>query len=362
MKSVFVVSWLLVSWPFYPVMLLAQDAPTPQPTQALFSSDEILDLTLRGDTRALFNDRSNDAQYHRMELSYTSAGDQLITIPLKCKTRGNFRRKKENCFYPPILLNFSKKKTPPNTLFTGQDKMKLVTPCRDQKFVVREYLVYKLYNLLTKQSFRVRLVRVVYADGKKGKDSNPLYGILLEEQDQMAARNGARITKTNGTRPYQTARASFLTMAVFEFMIANTDWSTQYRHNIKLLQYDSTNIPVCVPYDFDHAGIVNTPYANPAPELEMTSVRDRRYRGFCLQDLSELAPIFDRFNALRSDFYAVYTENPLLEEKYVRQTVKFLDKFYDVINDPKARAKAFSYPCQPNGTGNIVIKGLRDAP
>ena len=28
------------------------------------------------------------------------------------------------------------------------------------------------------------------------------------------------------------------------------------------------------------------------------------------------------------------------------------------INDPKAAKEAFGYPCDPNGTGNVVIKGL----
>lgn len=325
----------------------------------LFASDEILELTLRGDTKTLFNDRSNDALYHKMEISYAAEDGQTIIIPLKVKTRGNFRRRKENCFYPPLLLNFSKKKTPEGSLFTGQDKMKLVTPCRDEDYVVREYLVYKLYNLITDRSFRARLVRVVYADSEKGKDTDPLYGMLLEDEDHMAQRNSCELLKINGLRPNKTEPDPFLTMAVFEFMIGNTDWSVQYRHNVKLLKDESATLPVCVPYDFDHAGIVQAPYAKPAPELKMSSIKERRYRGHCLDNLSELEPVFARFNELREDFYKVYTDCPMLDEKYVRQTVKFLDDFYETINDPKDMAKAFSYPCQPGSTANVVIQGLR---
>lgn len=324
----------------------------------LFDSDEILDLTISGDIRALFNDRSDDAVYHPMEISYISQEGQEISIPLKIKTRGNFRRDPANCAYPPLKLNFAKKKTPENSLFYKQDKLKLVVPCKDDKYVVREYLVYKLYNILTEQSFRVRLARVVYADTVRDKNTDPLYGFILEDEDEMAKRNQAEIVERQGLRLNKTNTESFLKMAVFEYMIGNTDWSVQYQHNVKFLIDEATVLPYTVAYDFDHAGIVRTPYAKPAPELLMQSVRERRYRGYCIEDMREFDPVFAQFNALKDDFYRVYTECPLLEEKYVKATAKFLDEFYETINDPKAAARAFGYPCDKSGTGNVVIQGL----
>lgn len=326
----------------------------------LFGSEEILDLTLRGDTRALFNDRSDNAPYQQMKIVYVDENDRTILTPLKVKTRGNFRRDKANCFYPPLLLNFSPKKTPENTLFSNQDKLKLVTPCRDQKYIVHEYLVYKLYNLITPNSFRARLVRVVYTDTNKGKDTDPLYGIILEDEDQMAERNHSEIVKRLYVRPQKTNREFFLKMAVFEYLIANTDWSVQYRHNVKLLHEDSSISLFTVPYDFDHAGIVRSPYAKPPEALKMRSVQERRYRGYCIEDMAEFDPIFALFNALKDDIYRVYTDCNLLDDRYVKNTTKFLDDFYKTINNPKASAKAFSYPCDKTGTGNVVIKGLRE--
>lgn len=325
----------------------------------LFDGEDILDLTLRGDTRSLFRDRGTNPAYHPMEISYVEADGRTVTLPLKVKTRGNFRRQRSNCFYPPLLLNFPKSKVPDDCLFAGQNKIKLVTPCRGEEYVVREFLVYKLYNLLTEKSFRARLIRVTYEATKKGKDTEPLYGILLEDEDQMAKRNDSRILKRNGVRPDKTDPASFLPMAVFEYMIGNTDWSVQFRHNVKLLPDENTRMLATVPYDFDHAGIVNTPYARPAPALKMRSIRERRYRGYCLEDPAELEPVLARFNELREDFYRVYTECLMLDEKYIRNTIEWLDEFYETINDPEAVAKAFSYPCDERGTGNVVIKGLR---
>ena len=91
----------------------------------------------------------------------------------------------------------------------------------------------------------------------------------------------------------------------------------------------------------------------------MSSPRERRYRGYCAEDMSVFEPVIARFNELKDDFYKVYTECSTLEDRYVRQTIKFLDAFYETINDPKKMEKAFSYPCLPNGTGNVVIRGLR---
>ena len=39
--------------------------------------------------------------------------------------------------------------------------------------------------------------------------------------------------------------------------------------------------------------------------------------------------------------------------------LKFLDDFYDTINDPEKALLAFGYPCDPSGTGNVVIKGMQ---
>lgn len=332
---------------------------TPVFSEGLFDSDEILDLTLSGDIRSLFNDRADEPSYYPMEMTYVGGDGRTVSIPLKAKTRGNFRRMKSNCLYPPVLLNFAKSKTPENSIFFGQDKLKLVTPCRDQEYVINEYLVYKLYNLVTEKSFRARLVRVVYADTGREKDTEPLYGIILEDEDQMARRNNAEIIKRNEIRPNKTEPDHFLKMAVFEYMIGNTDWSVQYRHNVKLIAGEDKKILITVPYDFDHAGIVRTPYAKPAPELRLGSVRERRYRGYCVEDVSAFEPVFALFRELKDDFYRIYTGCPLLDEKYARQTLNFLDEFYETINDPKAAEKDFMYPCDERGTGNVVIQGLR---
>jgi hypothetical protein len=216
-----------------------------------------------------------------------------------------------------------------------------------------------LYNFITPKSFKARLVKVIYQDTVKNKNSDPYYGILLEEEEQMAMRNLSRSLEKIGLRPEETQKGDFLKMAVFEYMIGNTDWSVQFQQNIKLITVDSTSLPIVIPYDFDHAGIVRAPYAKPAEELQMSSTLQRRYRGYCIPEMNQFTDVFETFNQLKDDFYALYEGNSLLSSSYQNQTLKFLDKFYETINDPEKARKAFSYPCDRSGTGNIVIKGLK---
>jgi hypothetical protein len=328
-------------------------------TSSLFESEEILELTLLCDYKSVFKDRGEDPQYHKATLHY-KANQDTFDIPLKVKTRGHFRKLSTNCKYPPLYLNFAKSTTPEISIFRGQDKIKLVTPCKGDQFVVHEYLVYKLYNLITSKSFKARLVKVIYQDNVKNKSSDPYFGILLEDEDQMAKRNNSYKVEIKRLIPQKTMKEDFLNMAVFQYMIGNTDWSVQYLQNIVLITDDSNPAPSTVPYDFDHAGIVRAPYANPAPELKLQSTQERRYRGYCLLELDEYNMVFETFNQTKDEFYSIYIENPLLSKNYINQTIKFLDEFYEKINDPKMVKQDFSYPCDPSGTGNIVIKGLRE--
>lgn len=324
----------------------------------LFDSNEILEVTLRCDLKTVSKSRGEeDPQYHSATLHYQE--DQTVfNIPVKIKARGNFRRTMAGCKYPPLFLNFKKSAIPKASIFRGQDKTKLVTSCRGDQYVINEYLVYKLYNIITPQSFKARLVKVTYLDTVKNKSSDPSYSILLEEEKQMAKRNKSISVAIEKLNPQRTQKEAFLKMAVFQYMIGNTDWGVQYQQNIKLITADSASIPITIPYDFDHAGIVRAPYAKPAEELQMSSTLQRRYRGYCMPNMDQFTAVFETFNQLKDDFYALYEDNPLLSDGYKKQTLKFLDQFYETINDPKKAKREFTYPCDESGTGNVIIKGL----
>lgn len=325
----------------------------------LFDSDEELSIKLRGNIRELLNDRATKSTYRSVTLSYFGKDGSEISIPVEMKTRGHFRKIKGNCKYPPLQISFPADVGRLSPLFNGQKKLKLVMPCAGDDYVVREWLVYKIYNLVTPRSFRARLVRIELYDIKSKKQQGPFYAFLIEDEKNMAQRNKASAVNQK-LRPQDTKQDAFLTMAVFQYLIGNTDWSVQYLQNIKLLKTDSFSQLITVPYDFDHAGIVNAPYAQPAEELLMKSVLERRYRGYCMTDLKVFEKPIAQYNNLKKDIYKLYTENKLLDEKYIRSVTKYLDEFYETINTPKLWQKDFGYPCDKNGTGNVVIKGLKE--
>jgi hypothetical protein len=330
-----------------------------QAQQGLFDSDEVLPIKLKGSLRGLLNDRSAIPKNFPLVLSVKKEDSSQLEILVQIKTRGHFRRLKENCSYPPLLIQFPKEGPHLLSVFKEQKKLKLVMPCSGDEYVIREWLVYKLYNLVTPKSFRARLVQVTLEDEKSKKTGTPFYGLLLEEEKQMAKRNTMMAVERK-LKPQQIQSDAFLTMAVFQYLIGNTDWSIQYLQNIKLLAQDSLAVPVAVPYDFDHAGIVNAPYAHPAEELQMSSTRERRYRGYCMSDLKAFESVIALYNRLKNEIYNLYSNCSLLDAKYKMSTTRFLDEFFSAINNPKTWQKDFAYPCDKNGTGNVVIKGLKE--
>ena len=353
-KNNFSGSVLLVAAVLFLHTAHAQDKTKP----SLFDKDEILDITLRGSLKELLNNRSDQTPYHPLNLLYNNADNTVQSIPVEAKTRGHSRKSMNGCSYPPLQIHFINSDQQKNSMFSGQNKMKLVMPCQGEEYVVKEWLVYKLYNLFTPLSFKARLVRVKLEDPQKPKNIPPFYGIFLEEEKQVAKRNQL-VNITRNINPRAADQEMFLLMAVFEYMIGNTDWSVQYQQNIKLMAKDSVSTPFTIPYDFDNSGIVSTPYGTPAEELELRSVRIRRYRGYCMADMKVFDKTLAKFNSLKKEIYQLYAGCTLLDAKSIKTTLQFLDDFYKTINDPVALKKDFLYPCDPNGTGNVVIKGLK---
>jgi hypothetical protein len=337
----------------------AKEKKNKRGNTGLFDNASILEISLQGNVRDLLNDRAEQPQSHPITIAYKEDDSSPHNLTANAKTRGHFRKMKENCIYPPILLHFIKSDELNKSVFRKQDKYKLVMPCRGDEYVVREWLVYKIYNLVTPKSFQAKLVKVKIEDTKSKRDQLPFYGILLEDDKKMAKRNN-NISIERKLRPEQADTDAFLKMAVFEYLIGNTDWSVQYLQNIKLVAPDSNGTATTVPYDFDHSGLVNAPYARPAEELQMRSVLERRYRGYCVKNMKQFDASIALFNRIKKDIYRLYTDCAWLDEKYKKSTLTYLDEFYVTINNPNAMQKEFGYPCDPNGTGNIVIKGLRE--
>ncbi len=351
---------------FCSIQLFAQNAPgqasalkqTVSGQSSLFDNDEVLHFKITGKLNELFDDRKENIVYHPLLLQYQLKDSVLHSIHIKAKTRGNFRRLKSNCKMPPIMLNFPGKEKIKNSVFENHNKLKLVVPCQGDDYVIREWLVYKLYNLLTEKSFRARLAMVDFEDSAGRRKPESHYCILLEDENAVAKRNKSILVDKKMVQMESTNRMEFTKMAVFQYMIANTDWSVPYLQNIKLLSKDSSQPLYTIPYDFDHAGIVDAPYAGAAPELEISSILERIYRGYCNKLEMDFLETFEIFNQKKNDIYKVYTDCALLNPKYVKFVTRFLDDFYKTINDKKSIEEVFEKPCRTNV--RIELKGLQD--
>ncbi len=326
--------------------------------EGLFSDHKTLSITLEGDVKHLLADRRGEPTYFSMHLLEPTANGDTLSLDLQVRTRGHFRRLPGTCLYPPLLLNFPRSEVPDQSVFKGQNKLKLVMPCRGEIYVYREYLTYQLANLISPNTFKARLVHVILQDTVKQKASDEILGFLLEDEDEMAARIDGEIIKDGIFRPEDFTQEEFLVMASLQFLIGNTDWSTQYRQNIKIVE--TKDKLLAIPYDFDHAGLVFSPYARPADALELNSVRDRRYRGYCVEDLTLFEPIVTLFNEKKDEIYPLYSDNAQIKNGYKKSTLRFLDEFYKIINDQDLFSKAFQYPCSSNNTSNVIISGLQD--
>ena len=342
-----------------PTLFIEAQSKDDTAANKLFADTSLLHFKLYANFRNVQKDRSDNPSYHYALLTYKSDDSIETSIPIKIKARGNFRKDRSNCVFPPLYLNFPKHGGDSTGLFKHQQKLKLVTHCQGDQYVIHEWLVYKLYNLLTPKSFLARLVKVDYMDSATHLKPDIHYGILMEDENEMAKRNGSVIIKRKLVESQATKHKEYLIMTMFQYMIGNTDWSIPFLHNIRLISADSTKFPyTAVAYDFDHAGIVDAPYALPPEELELKSVQERLYRGYCLPytDFDEPVKLFD---SVKTSIYETFTKCNLLQPKYVKQTLAYLDDFYKTINNKKQRLVEFGKPCSPEGKQNVLIKGLK---
>ncbi|MBZ5857499.1 hypothetical protein [Flavihumibacter profundi] len=326
----------------------------------LFQSEEPLQLNITVNTGALFTDRGDNPQYHGGKISLKDSLGNMVTLDAKLRIRGHFRKDKKICRYAPILLNLDSSAITNSTAFAGQNKLKLVVPCVSEELIEREYLLYKIYNLITPLSVKARLAKVQFTDSANPANITILSCFVIEPPEQVAVRNGLIIINKNSLNPEFLPPSDFNRMAVFQFFIGNTDWSIQFRQNIELMAPNTISPPAPVPYDFDHSGLVDAPYAHPAEELEMSNVRQRRYRGYCLSSLQDLDPIFTVFKEKRPQIEALYRDNPRLSPSFQKWALSYIADFYTIIDQPKKMKEAFNYPCLPGGTGSVIIKGLKE--
>lgn len=315
----------------------ADEYRTPDP---LFQSDEALDVTIIAPLTTLIEERSKD-EYLTGAFQYTEADGNTVNFDLDIRTRGHFRH--ATCEFPPVTLNL-KRSQAEGTLFDKQNKLKLVIQCdkndRYEQMLLREYLAYRILNTLVDTSFRVRLLRVRYVDTETDKESKIRYAFVIEHKKRLAARLDRENIKIEKTTVAAIQPDLLNLTSIFQFLIGNTDFSPiagppgdKCCHNYVLFGNEIDPI-MAIPYDFDQSGLVNAPYASPSEQFRIRSVRQRLYRGRCVNN-EHVEASLNQFRDHRDAIYEKIVEQEGLESRVRKQLIRYVDDFYKLIDDPR---------------------------
>lgn len=305
----------------------------------LFADTSLLEVELHYNFDELKRDYDSSPMYHSALLRYKNIWGGMSKFDVDIKTRGIFRRNPNNCSQPPLWVKFNLKDVR-NTPFEGVDKVKLVLQCFDrshyQELLLNEYLIYKLYSIISPYSYQVRLVRVSLIDKISDKRVDML-GFFIEPSEMLAVRLNATLDERKNIHPNACNRIAATQMALFQYMIGNTDWSIKALHNITLLEKEIAAPPIPVPFDFDFSGFVDAPYALPAEHLPIKSVTERYFNGYC-RNAEEFEYAFQLFNDKRSEIIHCIDSFNYLDINTRSKAIRYIDDFYDIINN-KSKAK-----------------------
>lgn len=280
-----IIWFLLIFLINLPTTITAQSSAESESNKSdlgLFDEQSLLSVKFKYSNKELKKE-TNDSTYIASELSYQNDDGSWTSLNIDLRARGNFRR--NNCYFVPIKISI-KKKDYKDTKFDGHKKLKMVVPCLLQKDgndnVLKEYLAYKFYEIISPYHFNTRLVNLELTEprGRNEKMHN-VKAFLVEDDKKIAKQFDGKVVERS-IHPMAQEELNSIRCEFFQFMIGNTDFSNLEQHNATLLYVDKDIFPI--PYDFDMSGLVNASYSTVSETLSsqtrMTSVTQRMYRGF----------------------------------------------------------------------------------
>ncbi len=317
-------------------------------SRPLFQSVDPLAFTLTADFSAINRDRNPDSTARFPAVLTVAAADGTMKdIDVRLSARGHFRRMARNCGVVPLRVQFPKDGMA-GTPFEGQTTLKLGTGCEDsseyEQITLREYVPYPMFNLVTPLSFRARLARATYVNGKTRKKSAPRYALFIEHENEVARRNEGRVVELPRMVFKDLDDQTLTRMMLFEYLIGNTDFSIWSLHNVRVVQKPNRTL-IAVPYDFDLSGLVHAPYALPDRRLGLRSVVDRMYRGPCRSG-DEFDAAVAAFRAKRADMLTLIDSIHDLDQSLRREMKEYVEGFFRTIDKPASVKKTLVDSCK----------------
>lgn len=276
-----------------------------------------------------------DKVYQSADVRLITAASDTIAIPAKVRTRGNMRL--QICSIPPLKVKFEKTDLAAHQL-APLNELDLVQPCHEAEvyyqYILKEYLAYKLWELVSPYYFRTQLVKIHYInqDGSEAHDQS--YAFLTENTEELVERLGGRRNKTPVISSNAVDKSPMLNVALFQFMIGNTDWYIQNRHNLEFVVIPGHPLLVPIPYDFDYSGLVGATYAAHHESLELSSISSRYYQGWCYT-AEEVEKALTVFRAQKDDILTMPFRIQGLDPRLASEARNYLSDFFAIIENPK---------------------------
>lgn len=295
--------------------------------KSLFETSDILEIEIYFDIPGFLNSRIEEYKLPA-QIAYFDSDSAKHELDAKIRVRGNFRKRAENCEFPPYSLYFISEKTS-NTIFANQSKIKFVSHCNDGLSVLEEYLIYKSYAILTDNAYKVRLANVNYVDLSGDIMAFNEFAFFLENTKKMGERLNGKIVKPDTIYVEELDELSIAQINLFNYMIGNTDWDLSLKKNFKYVaKNDLRSVPI--PYDFDLAEVINTYYPTHESIFGKESAKRRTFK--CLDiDKKVFFEAISAFKAKKGEIYDLYLQFPYLSNSRKVEILNYYEEFFDKL-------------------------------
>lgn len=318
------------------ILLSSSQIAGTQVQKDLFEENTPLDMTIVAPLQAIQEDRSlEDAAYRNVWVLLNGISGQ-DSLHAELSVRGNFRRQPQNCEWPPLKLKV-KKRDVGSPHLGWHRKFKLVTNCQGENYLLREYMVYKMYQKLSPHSFKVRLVNLTIRDAQGTTADTRQLGFLIESKSELAQRLELRREENFATGPETLDSREKARLYLFQYMIGNRDWDMSMEKNIAVFYGESR--PHAIPFDFDFSGCVDVPYSG------LEGYELRYWRKICW-DSTLQEEMRNEFRTLIPQWEQMMESCDQLMNADKKAMLKYFRPVFKAANNPDQWAKMFPAVCE----------------